>query len=244
MSTEAPARDSFRPSEVTAGPEVVADFLRDLRYDVEGGADPLAAVERAITALPVRLRNAVEAVIARLRGQHSVDEWGFDEQFAEAAFGLVELGYDLWWRGDVEGVGNVPGHGGALLVANRLALPSPIVAGLVTTAIMKCHPLPRWPRFMVGQQLLGVPLVSGIARRCGAVPAGAEDAVALLERGELVCCFDQPGFAELGRQTGAPIVPVAIVGTPRRVEFRSPIVRSNPESGYDRLDGDSHGNRG
>ena len=43
-------------------------------------------------------------------------------QLAEAMFGLVELGYDLWWRGDVAGVRNVPAHGGALLVVNRVPI--------------------------------------------------------------------------------------------------------------------------
>lgn len=223
MTSTATARSPETPPPAP-GPEVVADFLRDVRYQVEAGADPLAAAQRAALELPVRVRNAIEAVIARLRGEHHEDEFGFDERLAEAIFGLVELGYDLWWRGGVAGVRNVPAHGGALLVVNRAPLPAPIAAGLVATALMKRHPLPRWPRFPTADPILSLPIVSTAVRRCGAVPSGAQTTVGLLERGELVCCFDERGFAELAACSGAPIVPVAIVDTPARlIEFRAPI---------------------
>lgn len=226
MRPPSPAHSPQAPTSPPVGPEVVADFLRDVRHQVEAGADPVAAAQRAALELPARVRGAIEAVLARLRGVHHEDEFGFDERLAEAIFGLVELGYDLWWRGEVAGVRNVPSHGGALLVVNRAAAPSPVAAGLVTTAIMKWHPLPRWPRFPAADAILALPFVSTAARRCGAVPAGPQTTVGLLERGELVCCFDEAEFAGLAACAGAPIVPVAIVDTPaRRVEFRSPIRR-------------------
>ena len=49
--------------------------------------------------------------------------------------------------------------------------------------------------------------------------------------------FDERGFAAIALRAGAPIVPVAILGSPvRRIEFRAPIRRSERDSGYDRLD--------
>lgn len=227
MRTEAAPIPPGRTGEPTSGPEAVADFLRDVRHGVEAGADPLLAAQRAAASLPARVRDALEAIFRRLRGEHREDEFGFDEQLAEAMFGLVELGYDLWWRGEVEGVRNVPAHGGALLVANRAVLPAPIAAALITTAIMKRHPLPRWPRFMTGEVALALPVLSAVVRRSGGVPANPETAVALLERGELVCCFDEREFAWIALRAGAPIVPVAVVDSPaRRIEFRAPIHRS------------------
>jgi hypothetical protein len=84
---------------------------------------------------------------------------------------------------------------------------------------------------------LALPIVSTVVRRCGGVPADAETAVALLARGELVCCLDELGFAAIARRARAPIVPVAILDSPaRRIEFRPPILRSERDSGYDRLD--------
>jgi hypothetical protein len=236
MAIEAPTLPAS-PERPAPGPELVADFLREVRHEVEAGADPLLAAQRAAAGLPTRIRTALEAIVRRLRGEHHEDEFGFDEQLAEAMFGLIELGYDLWWRGDVAGVRNVPAHGGALLVVNRPLLPAPIAAPLITTAIMKGHPLPRWPRFMTPPAALAPPIVSTVVRRCGGVPADARTAVALLGRGELVCCFDEREFAAIALRARAPIVPVAILGSPaRRIEFRAPIRRSERDSGYDRLD--------
>jgi hypothetical protein len=239
---EAGTREADQADPGASGPELVVDFLHDVRTDVEAGTDPLLAIQRAVATLPIRVRDAVEAVLRQLRGHGQLDEHGFDEQLAEALFGLVELGYDVWWRGGIGGIGNVPAHGGALLVANRAPLPAPIVAALIATAIMKRHPLPRWPRFMTGETALALPVAATLLRRCGAVPADPIAAVGLLERGELVCCFGERGFARIARRAAAPIVPVAILDSPaRRIEFRAPI---GPDPRYDRDDGRGDGNAG
>lgn len=238
-----------RPAAMTGGgprqtirPEAIADFLRDLREGVEAGADPLSAARAAAASLPARLRNAIEAIVARLRGRSHEDEWGFDEQFAEAAFGLFELVYDLWWRAEVEGVRNVPAHGGALLVADRAGSAAPFDAAMITTAIMKAHPLPRWPRCMVDQRAFALPFLSSLVRRCGAAPASPENTIELLEQGELVTVFGESGFARLAERARVPVVPVVVVGAPhRRIEFRAPIEHLTGAAGYDRHDG-VHGN--
>ena len=75
----------------TAGPELVADFLRGVRVGVEAGLDPLAAAHGAAESLPGQLRGAFDAIVQRMRGEYREDEWGFDEQFAEAVFPLFEF---------------------------------------------------------------------------------------------------------------------------------------------------------
>ncbi len=42
------------------------------------------------------------AVSRRLRGEYHEDEWGFDEEFAEAVFPIFEFLYDRWWRVEAE----------------------------------------------------------------------------------------------------------------------------------------------
>jgi hypothetical protein len=229
----------------TIGPEAIADFMRDLREGVEAGADPLSAAQGAAASLPARFRNAIEAIVARLRGRHHEDEWGFDEQLAEALFGLFELVYDLLWRGEIEGVRNVPAHGGALLVADRAGSAAPFDAAMITTAIMKRHPLPRWPRCMVDRGAFALPVLSSMVRCCGAVPASTENTIELLRRGELVTVFGDSGFASLAARARVPIVPVIVVGAPhRRIEFRAPIDHLTGAAGYDRDDGvDGDGDR-
>ncbi len=216
----------------TIAPEAVADFLRSVRGGVESGLDPLAAAQQAAGSLPTRLRSAVDAIIRRLQGEYHEDEWGFDEGFAEAVFPLFEFLYDSWWRVEAEGVSNVPAHGRGLIVANHAGSLFPFDATMLTMAIMKRHPLPRWPRFMVLDWAFVLPFVSAFMRRVGGVPASPHNAARLLGQDELVMAFPEGvkgtgkpfseryrvqrfgrgGFVELALRSGAPIIPAAVVG--------------------------------
>ena len=212
--------------------EALARFLREVRSGVEAGADPVTAAGNAVSSLPAVIRDAVEAIIRRLRGEYSEDEWGFDEDFAEAVFPLFRFLYDIWWRVDVSGVKNVPAHGRGLLVANHAGSLFPFDASMMTMAVMREHPLPRWPRFMVLDWAFVLPFLSAFMRRVGGVPASPHNATRLLGQDELVMVFPEGvkgtgkpfaeryrlqrfgrgGFVEIALRTGAPIVPVAVVG--------------------------------
>jgi 1-acyl-sn-glycerol-3-phosphate acyltransferase len=216
-----------------AAPEALADFLRRLRLGVEGGMDPLRAAEGAATALPDRLQHAMEAASRRLRGEYREDEWGFDEDFAEAVYPIFEFLYDVWWRVDATGVRHVPSHGRAMLVANHAGSLFPFDASMILGAIMKEHPLPRWARFMVLDWAFVLPWLSSFMRRVGGVPASPFNATRLLSQDELVMVFPEGvkgtgkpfseryrlqrfgrgGFVEVALRTGAPIIPVAVVGS-------------------------------
>lgn len=214
-------------------PEAIAEFLRGVRTGVESGLDPLTAAQRAADSLPERLRGTVKTLARRVRGDYTEDGWGFDEQLAEAVFPLFELLYDRWWRVEADGVRNVPAHGRALLVANHAGSLFPFDAAMMTVAIMKLHPLPRWPRFMVLDWAFTLPFLSTFIRRCGGVPARQLNAVQLLHDDEVVMVFPEGvkgtgkpfsdryrlrrfgrgGFVEVALRTEAPIVPVAVVGS-------------------------------
>jgi 1-acyl-sn-glycerol-3-phosphate acyltransferase len=104
---------------------------------------------------------------------------------------------------------------------------------MMTMALMKEHPLPRWPRFMVLDWAFVLPFLSSFMRRVGGVPASPHNARALLESDELVMVFPEGvkgtgkpfseryrlqrfgrgGFVETALRTRAPIVPVAVVGS-------------------------------
>lgn len=217
----------------TAGPEAIADFMHRVRVGVESGLDPVTAAQGAAESLPRHLREALETVVLRMRGEYTEDEWGFDEQFAEAVFPLFEFLYDLWWRVEAVGTANVPSHGRALLVPNHAGSLFPFDATMITTAIMKRHALPRWPRFMVLDWAFVLPYVSTFIRRCGGIPASPHNATRLLEQDQLVTVFPEGvkgtgkpfseryrlqrfgrgGFVEVALRTGAPIIPVAVVGS-------------------------------
>jgi 1-acyl-sn-glycerol-3-phosphate acyltransferase len=220
------------PAVDIAGAEAVADFLRRVRVGLEDGLDPLRAAEDAGAALPGRFGEAFENLVQRLRGEYHEDEWGFDEGFAEAVYPFAELVYRAWWRVRTEGAANVPAHGRALLVANHSGAIFPFDASMMVVAMMKEHPLPRWPRFMVLNWAFELPFLSIFMRRVGGVPASPFNAERLLEQDELVMVFPEGvkgtgkpfseryrlerfgrgGFVEVALRTRAPIVPVAVVG--------------------------------
>ncbi|MGH2926567.1 MAG: lysophospholipid acyltransferase family protein [Solirubrobacterales bacterium] len=232
MSAADPRAESGPESPLPAA-AAVADFLRRMRLGVEDGLDPLGAAQGAAGELPGALRDAVEGIAHRLRGEYREDEWGFDEGFAEVVYPVFEFLYDVWWRVEAEGVHNVPGHGRALLVSNHAGSLFPFDASMILGAIMKRHPLPRWARFMVLDWAFVLPFLSTFMRRVGGVPASPHNATRLLEQDELVMVFPEGvkgtgkpfseryqlqrfgrgGFVEVALRTGAPIVPVAVVGS-------------------------------
>jgi len=207
-------------------------FLRGLRGGLARGVSPFEALAGAGAALPREARNALDAAIGRLEGDYAEDEWGYDEGFADAVLPLLELMYDRWWRVRAIGVPNVPAHGRALLVANHAGV-LPWDATMIATAILREHPLPRPVRFLALRWAFELPWLSIAVRRLGGVVASPYNAVRLLEEDELVAVFPEGargigkawseryrlqrfgrgGFVEIALRTGAPIVPVAVVGS-------------------------------
>ena len=82
-----------------------------------------------------------------MRGENPEDEWGFDEDFVELVYPFFEFMYERWWRVS-DWCENVPAHGSAMLVANHAGV-LPWDATMISVAIQKQHPLPRYARFMV-----------------------------------------------------------------------------------------------
>src|SRR5918994_1173036 len=140
--------------------------------------------------------------------------------------------YDRWWRVQAGGVRNVPAHGRALLVANHAGI-LPWDSTMMGVALLREHPLPRYPRFLVLNWAFELPYVGSTIRKVGGVPASPYNAMRLLEQEQLVAVFPEGvkgtskdfkdryrlarfgrgGFVELALRTGSPIVPVAGVGS-------------------------------
>jgi 1-acyl-sn-glycerol-3-phosphate acyltransferase len=181
---------------------------------------------------PRGIRQRAEAALRRLEGDYSEDEWGFDEEFAQLVEPGLDFLYDRWWRVKALGVNNVPSHGRALLAANHAGI-LPWDATMMSIAIMREHPLPRYPRFLVLNWAFELPYVSMAIRKVGGVVASPHNALRLLEDDQLVAVFPEGvkgtgkpyseryrlqrfgrgGFVELALRSGAPIVPVAVVGS-------------------------------
>jgi len=203
-------------------------FLRQVREGLDAGIELPEAVVRSTAALPGGARTALR----RLDGRYTEDEWGFDEDFARAVEPLFDFLYDQWWRVETTGIQNVPGHGRALLAANHAGI-LPWDATMMSIAMLREHPLPRYPRFLVLDWAFQLPWISSAIRKVGGVVASPYNALRLLDDDQLVAVFPEGikgtgkpwseryrlqrfgrgGFVELALRTGAPIVPVAVVGS-------------------------------
>ena len=160
------------------------------------------------------------------------DGFGFDPEFTERVTKVALWFYRRYWRVEVDGVTNVPGRGRALLVANHAGI-VPYDGAMIRTAIIAEHPQPRHARMLVVDWAFAVPFTNMLLVKTGNVLAHPDNATALLERDELVGVFPEGvkgaakgyrdryrirrlgrgGFVQVALRTGAPIIPVAVVGS-------------------------------
>ena len=223
-------RERTGPQRTGMGAAVA--FMRRLREGLEAGAELPEALARGATGLPREARDRVSAALRRLEGDYQEDEWGFDEEFADLVEPIFDFLYDSWWRVTPTGVQNVPSHGRALLVANHAGI-LPWDGTMMAMSILREHPLPRHPRFLVLNWAFDLPWISVVLRKVGGVVASPYNAMRLLEQDHLVAVFPEGvkgagkdfkdryrlqrfgrgGFVEIALRTGAPLVPVAVVGS-------------------------------
>ena len=180
---------------------------------------------------PVVLR-ALDFVRRRLTGAYEVDEFGFDPEFTDTIV-LAPLRplFESWFRVELRGMENVPGEGGALLVANHSGTIA-VDALMTQLAIHDHHPQHRHLRMLGADLVFETPFIGEIARKAGHTLACMPDAERLLLSDELVGVwpegfkgigkpfseryklqrFGRGGFVTAAVRTGRPIIPTAIVG--------------------------------
>jgi 1-acyl-sn-glycerol-3-phosphate acyltransferase len=214
------------------GIEAAVAFMRRVREGLDAGLELPDAVTRGAMALPRDARQTAQRVMRRLEGDYPEDEWGFDERFTELVEPFFGFLYDRWWRVKTTGLQNVSAHGRAMLAANHAGI-LPWDATMISVGLLREHPLPRHPRFMVLNWAFDLPWVSVFIRKVGGVVASPYNALRLLEQDQLVAVFPEGvkgtgkpyaeryrlqrfgrgGFVEIALRAGAPIVPVAVVGS-------------------------------
>ncbi|HZW44943.1 MAG TPA: lysophospholipid acyltransferase family protein [Dermatophilaceae bacterium] len=182
-------------------------------------------VERRVAATLAFVRR-------RLTGDFTVDEYGFDEDFAEHIYlPLLRPLYKSWFRVEVRGIENIPSSGGALVVANHSGTVA-FDALMTQLAVHDEHPARRHLRVLAADLVFQAPFIGEVARKGGSTLAANPDAERLLASGELVGVwpegfkgvgkpfseryklqrFGRGGFVSAALRTGAPIVPCSIVG--------------------------------
>ncbi len=193
---------------------------------------PLVSEER-VERLQRQAHEAGEFLTRRLTGRYEVDDFGYDPELVDHVLApLLRPLYQRWWRVQTRGLEHVPENGAALVVGNHAGT-LPFDAMMVALALHDEHPAHRTLRMLAADLAFTLPVVAPLARKSGNTLACEEDARRLLGAGELVGVwpegykglgkpfseryrlrrFGRGGFVELALRTGAPIVPVAVVGS-------------------------------
>jgi 1-acyl-sn-glycerol-3-phosphate acyltransferase len=179
-----------------------------------------------------RLGGLLDFVRRRIAGDYEVDEFGFDADLTDNIImpPLKPL-YEKWFRVETIGIHNIPAEGGALLVANHSGT-LPLDATMTAFAVAQEHPNKRHLRMLGADLVFKTPLLGALARKSGQTLACNPDAERLLSSGEVVGVwpegfkgigkpfkdryklqrFGRGGFVSAALNTGAPIIPVSIVG--------------------------------
>ncbi|MFP5335371.1 MAG: lysophospholipid acyltransferase family protein [Actinomycetes bacterium] len=244
-AVEAPATSPEPPPAPQVPP--ATDERDRLRREADDVGRRLAE-ELAEAPTPGELEEALARGLAflrrRLTGDYTVDEFGFDAELTDTVLmALLRPLYRRWFRVEVRGIENIPGDGGALVVANHsgtIALDSM----MTMVAVHDEHPEHRHLRMLGADLVFSVPVLGEYARKTGSTLATNADAERLLSAGHLVGVwpegfkgigkpfseryklqrFGRGGFVSAALRTGTPIVPCSIVGA----EEIYPIIGSMP----------------
>ena len=181
-----------------------------------------------------RLETDLEQLLAFLRrrstGDYAIDDFGFDADLTESVLiPMMRPLYDRWWRVEQKGLEHIPSEGAALLVSNHSGT-LPFDALMMKLGVFEGAG--RHCRLLAADLALRLPLIGELARKSGNTLACEPDTVRLLDAGELVGVFPEGfkgigkpfreryklqrfgrgGFVEMALRTGAPIIPVSIIG--------------------------------
>ncbi|WNG26366.1 acyltransferase [Cystobacter fuscus] len=185
----------------------------------------------------VSARGMVDAALTSLGlgGSTSVDEYGKDAALGGVLQPVVDFLYEHYWRVSVQGASHVP-TGPVLLVANHSGA-LPFDGPMLQQALSRERPDLQEARWLAEDQVFHAPMMGTLMNRLGAVRACPENALRLLDELRPVIVFPEGsqgmgkpfaqryqlkrfgrgGFVKLALRTGAPIVPVAIVGAEETV---------------------------
>lgn len=183
------------------------------------------------TILAYQMRQQISFLERRLQGNYYTDPYGTDPELAQLLRPLLRFMYRYWWRISAEGLEHVPARGRALLVSNHSGV-LPWDGAMIGTALFEHHPSARFLRNLYLTWFRTAPFLGAIFTSLGQVPGTPENAIRLLEDDEIVCTFPEGlkgvaklyrdryrlarfgrgGFVKAALQTGAPIIPVAVIG--------------------------------
>lgn len=217
---------------------VVSSYLADV--DVTALVEAVVLMLRTGARLVGQSEAEAEQTVAqllaflrrRLTGDYEIDSFGFDRDFTDTIYlPILRPLYRTWFRVQVQGIGNVPDTGGALIVANHAGTIA-LDALMTQVAVHDEHPAKRHLRLLGADLVFDTPVFGDVARKSGSTLAAHADAQRLLESGHVVAVwpegfkgvgkpfseryrlqrFGRGGFVAAALRAGVPIIPCSIVG--------------------------------
>ncbi len=192
--------------------------------DLVGGLLPLSArdLKQEIAARLARIPNRIN--------DYGYDAYGFSPEWMQSMAVPGVLLYRYYFRSECFDIDHLP-RGRMLLVANH-AGQLPIDGAMIATALLMEADPPRIARGMVEYFVPRLPWLNVALTRSGSLVGTPENCIHMLENEECVMVFPEGvrgiskpfhkryqlqrfglGFMRLALETGAPIVPVGVVGS-------------------------------
>lgn len=220
----------LQPGQTTPAPEPTG-LLAALQERLDSAWLDPETYKGLAYVLQVTAQMQAEFVQRRLRGEFEVDEWGYDAEIADYFALVAGLLYSKYWRVEISGLEHVPAEGRALMVANHSGV-LPMDGAMISYGIREHHSAHRLVRALVANLFPTLPFLSTLLNRTGQVLAHPDNGQRLLEAEELVLVFPEGykgvgklyrdryklarfgrgGFVKMAVESGAPIIPVAVVG--------------------------------
>ncbi len=162
--------------------------------------------------------------------RHGLDPYGVSKKDLVRFFSILAWFYRNYFHVTVEGIGNVPKRGRAMLVGNHSGGVALDGAMVLTSMMLEMEP-PRLAQAMVEKFLNLVPFLAEWNQRCGQLTGLPEHAERILRDERLLLVFPEgargtaklywerhslvdfgSGFVRLALATDTPIVPFAFIG--------------------------------
>ncbi|GAB4292453.1 MAG: lysophospholipid acyltransferase family protein [Myxococcota bacterium] len=187
------------------------------------------AIDRMLNAVNPEITKRFDNIKSPIN-EFGVDKFGLDPKFVKKLLLPFSLIYYHYFRVKTYGVENIP-PGKCLFIANH-AGQIPIDASMIVAAVLLEAEPPRLVRSMVERFAFRLPYVSIFMQRTGQIVGTPDNCLRLLDADESILVFPEgvrgisklfseryklqeftSGFMRLALISGAPIVPVAVVGS-------------------------------
>lgn len=212
-------------------PEVLRGLLEKLRSTISADLFDLDTWKGIWYVVNYSLQAQADTVKRRVQGEYETDDWGLDPEFVAALQPFFTFLYRTYWRVQVGGMENVPAEGAALLTSNHSGQ-LPWDGAMIGTSVYLDHPAQRIVRSLYATWFPTLPFLAPTLTKMGQALATVDNGTRLLQEGNLVAVFPEGykgvgklfrdryrlarfgrgGFIKMALRTGAPIIPVSVVG--------------------------------